>query len=107
MRMAGAETEARALAERAQQIAEQVTTPPGKVDFWGEQAYFAIAETHLAAGDVERAEQTMRGRLQAWERSGAQRSIARPPVSWPAAPRLAETGPRRADARPQRRGGRG
>ena len=56
MRMAGAETEARALAERAQQIAEQVTTPPGKVDFWGEQAYFAIAETHLANGDIERAE---------------------------------------------------
>ena len=76
MRMAGAETEARALAERAQQIAEQVTTPPGKVDFWGEQAYFAIAETHLAAGDVERAEEAMRGRLQAWERSGARRSIA-------------------------------
>jgi class 3 adenylate cyclase/tetratricopeptide (TPR) repeat protein len=76
-RMAGAETQARALAERAQRIAEQVTTPPGKVDFWGEQAYFAIAETHLAAGDIERAEETMRGRLQAWERSGAQRSIAR------------------------------
>jgi DNA-binding SARP family transcriptional activator/class 3 adenylate cyclase len=76
-RMAGAETRARALAERAQQIAEQVTTPPGNVDFWGEQAYFAIAETHLAAGDIERAEQAMQGRLQAWERSGAQRSIAR------------------------------
>ena len=94
-RMAGAETQARTLAERAQQIAEQVTTPPGNVDFWGEQAYFAIAETHLAAGDVERAEQAMQGRLQAWERSGAQRSIAGPPVSWPAAPRLAVTGPRR------------
>ncbi len=76
-RMAGAETEARTLAERAQHIAEQVTTPPGNVDFWGEQAYFAIAETHLAAGDIERAEQAMQGRLQAWERSGAQRSIAR------------------------------
>jgi tetratricopeptide (TPR) repeat protein len=76
-RMAGAETQARTLAERAQQIAEQVTTPPGNVDFWGEQAYFAIAETHLAAGEVERAEQAMQGRLQAWERSGAQRSIAR------------------------------
>jgi DNA-binding SARP family transcriptional activator len=76
MRMAGAETEARGLSERAQRIAEQVTTPPGKVDFWGEQAYFAIAETHLAAGDVDRAEETMRRRLQAWERSGAQRSIA-------------------------------
>jgi class 3 adenylate cyclase len=75
-RMTGADTQARTLAERAQQIAEQVTTPPGNVDFWGEQAYFAIAETHLANGDVERAEQTMRGRLQAWERSGAQRSIA-------------------------------
>jgi predicted ATPase/DNA-binding SARP family transcriptional activator/class 3 adenylate cyclase len=75
-RMAGAETEAAALAERVQRIAEQVTTPPGRVDFWGEQAYLAIAETHLAAGDVERAEQTMRGRLQAWERSGARRSIA-------------------------------
>jgi class 3 adenylate cyclase/DNA-binding SARP family transcriptional activator/tetratricopeptide (TPR) repeat protein len=77
MRMAGAETEARALAERAQLIAEHVTTPPGNVDFWGEPAYFAIAETQLAAGDVERAEQAMLGRLQAWERSGAQRSIAR------------------------------
>ena len=77
MRMAGAETEARTLAERAQQIAEHVTTPPGNVDFWGEPAYFAIAETHLAAGDIERAEQAMQGRLQAWERSGAQRSIAR------------------------------
>lgn len=76
MRMAGAEPQARALAERAQQIAEQVTTPPGRVDFWGEQAYFAIAETHLAAGEVERAEEAMRGRLQAWVRSGAQRSIA-------------------------------
>ncbi len=76
MRMAGAETQARALAERAQQIAEQVTTPPGKVDFWGEQAYFAIAETHLADGDIERAEEPMRGRLQAWERSGTRRSIA-------------------------------
>jgi class 3 adenylate cyclase/DNA-binding SARP family transcriptional activator/tetratricopeptide (TPR) repeat protein len=76
-RMAGDETQARTLAERAQQIAEQVTTPPGNVDFWGEQAYFAIAETRLAAGDVERAEQAMQGRLQAWERSGAQRSIAR------------------------------
>jgi hypothetical protein len=77
MRMAGAEIEARALAERAQLIAEHVTTPPGYVDFWGELAYFAIAETQLAAGDVERAEQAMLGRLQAWERSGAQRSIAR------------------------------
>ena len=76
-RMTGDETQARTLAERAQQIAEQVTTPPGNVDFWGEQAYFAIAETHLAAGDIERAEQAMEGRLQAWERSGAQRSIAR------------------------------
>ncbi len=76
MRLAGAEPQARALAERAQRIAEQVTTPPGKVDFWGEQAYFAIAETHLAAGDVARAEEAMRGRLEAWERSGARRSIA-------------------------------
>ncbi len=77
MRMTGADTQANDLAERAQLIAEQVTTPPGKVDFWGEQAYFAIAETQLTAGDVERAEETIRGRLQAWERSGAQRSIAR------------------------------
>jgi len=76
MRMAGRQPAARALSERAQQIAERVTTPPGNVDFWGEQAYFAIAETHLAAGDVDRAEETMRGRLQAWERSGARRSIA-------------------------------
>ncbi len=75
-RMASAETRARTLAERAQQIAEQVTTPPGKVDFWGEQAYFAIAETHLAAGEIERAEETMRGRLKAWQGSGARRSIA-------------------------------
>jgi DNA-binding SARP family transcriptional activator/class 3 adenylate cyclase len=77
MRMAGAEIEARGLSERAQRIAEHVTTPPGNVDFWGEQAYFAIAESQLAAGDVDRAEQAMLGRLQAWERSGAQRSIAR------------------------------
>jgi DNA-binding SARP family transcriptional activator/class 3 adenylate cyclase len=76
-RLAGAESQARALAERAEGIAEQVTTPPGRVDFWGEQAYLAIAETHLAAGDIEHAEQPMQGRLQAWERSGAQRSIAR------------------------------
>jgi len=75
-RLAGSESDARALAERAGRIAEQVTTPPGKVDFWGEQAYFAIAETHLANGDVERAEEEMRGRLEAWERSGAKRSIA-------------------------------
>ncbi len=60
IRMAGSEPRARALAERAQRIAEQITTPPGRVDFWGEQAYFAIAETHLAAGDVERAEEAMR-----------------------------------------------
>ena len=76
VRLAGSEPQARGLAERAQRIAEQVTTPPGKVDFWDEQAYFAIAESHLAAGDVERAEGAMRGRLEAWERSGAQRSIA-------------------------------
>jgi DNA-binding SARP family transcriptional activator len=75
-RMAGAESQARALAERAEEIAEQVTTPPGKVDFWGEQAYFAIAETHLAAGDIAPAEEAMRGRLEAWERNGARRSIA-------------------------------
>jgi DNA-binding SARP family transcriptional activator len=76
MRMTDCEQEANALAVRAQQIAEQVTTPPGQVDFWGEQAYFAIAETHLAAGNIEQAEQAMRGRLQAWEHSGARRSIA-------------------------------
>ncbi|HTA15919.1 MAG TPA: hypothetical protein VK781_13770, partial [Solirubrobacteraceae bacterium] len=76
MRMAGRESEARALAERAQQIAERVTTPPGRVDFWDEQAYFAIAETDLAAGEIERAEESMRARLEAWEGSGAQRSIA-------------------------------
>ncbi len=75
-RMAGDEPRARALAERAQQIAERVTTPPGTVDFWGERAYCAIAETQLAAGDVEPAEQAMRTRLQAWERAGACRSIA-------------------------------
>ncbi|MFI5004631.1 MAG: AAA family ATPase [Solirubrobacterales bacterium] len=75
-RLAGSEPQARALAERAQRIAEQVTTPPGRVDFWGDQAYFAIAETDLANGDVERAERAMRARLQAWERSGARRSIA-------------------------------
>lgn len=76
MRMAGREQEANALTERAQRIAEQVTTPPGRVDFWDEQAYFAIAETHLAAGEIEQAEEAMRGRLQAWERVGARRSIA-------------------------------
>ncbi len=76
MRMAGHEQEANALTERARQIAEQVTTPPGRVDFWDEQAYFAIAETHLAAGEIEQAEEAMRGRLQAWERVGARRSIA-------------------------------
>jgi DNA-binding SARP family transcriptional activator/class 3 adenylate cyclase len=76
MRMAGCEPDARALSERAQRIAEQVTTPPGYVDFWGEQAYCAIAEAHLAAGEVKPAEQAMQGRLPAWERSGARRSIA-------------------------------
>ena len=76
MRMGGCEADARSLSERAQQIAEQVTTPPGMVDFWGEQAYLAIAEIQLAKGDIEPAEETMRGRLQAWERSGARRSIA-------------------------------
>ena len=76
MRMAGAEPQARALAERAQRIAEGVTTPAGSVDFWGEQAYVAIAEAHLAAGDVARVEETMRARLAAWERGGARRSIA-------------------------------
>jgi DNA-binding SARP family transcriptional activator len=75
-RMAGAEPPARALAERAQRIAERVTTPPGRVDFWGEQAYVAIAETQLVAGDVARAEETMRVRLEAWEGNGARRSIA-------------------------------
>jgi tetratricopeptide (TPR) repeat protein len=76
MRLAGAEPQARALAERAEQIAEQVTTPPGKVDFWGEQAYLAIAETRVALGDIERTEEAMHVRLKAWERSGARRSIA-------------------------------
>jgi len=76
MRMTGADPQANALSERAQRIAEQVTTPPGKVDFWGEQAYCAIAETQLAAGEIERAEKTMQGRLKAWEQSQAQRSIA-------------------------------
>jgi class 3 adenylate cyclase/tetratricopeptide (TPR) repeat protein len=76
MRMAGCEPDARALSERAQRIAEQITTPPGYVDFWDEQAYCAIAEAHLAAGEMEPAEQAMQGRLVAWERSGARRSIA-------------------------------
>lgn len=75
MRLAGAEPQARALAVRADQIAEQVTTPPGKVDFWGEQAYLAIAENRVALGDIECAEEAMRLRLKAWERSGARRSI--------------------------------
>jgi tetratricopeptide (TPR) repeat protein len=75
-RMAGAESQARALAERAEGIAEQVTTPLGKVDFRDEQAYLAIGEAQLAAGDVERAQATMEGRLEASERSGARRSIA-------------------------------
>ena len=74
-RMAGDEPRARMLAERAQQIAEGVTTPPGTVDFWGERAYYAIAETQLAAGEVSRAETAMQVRLQAWERNGACRSI--------------------------------
>jgi tetratricopeptide (TPR) repeat protein len=74
-RMAGDEPRARALAERAQQLAEGVTTPPGTVDFWGERAYCAIAETQLAAGEVLPAETMMQARLQAWERSGACRSI--------------------------------
>ena len=75
-RLAGEEPRARALAERAQEIAERVTTPPGKVDFWGERAYCAIAETQLAAGEVAQAEQAMQARLQAWEQAGACRSIA-------------------------------
>ena len=105
VRMAGSETRARTLAERAQQIAERITTPPGKVDFWGEPAYLAIAETQLAAGDSARVEATMRGRLQAWERAGARRSIAT------TARILARCAEARgdwavggADARPQRRG---
>jgi DNA-binding SARP family transcriptional activator/class 3 adenylate cyclase len=76
MRLAGDEPKARALAARAQRIAEGITTPPGRVDFWGEQAYLAIAETHLAAGDIALAEEAMGARLAAWEHSGAQRSIA-------------------------------
>jgi DNA-binding SARP family transcriptional activator/tetratricopeptide (TPR) repeat protein len=76
VRLAGDATQACALAARAQQIAEQVTTPPGRVDFWGEQAYLAIAETQLAAGEVVLVEQAMQARLEAWERSGARRSIA-------------------------------
>jgi DNA-binding SARP family transcriptional activator/class 3 adenylate cyclase len=76
MRIAGEEAQARALALRAEKIALQVTTPPGQVDLAGEQAYCAIAETHLADGDIEHAEELMQGRLQAWERSGARRSIA-------------------------------
>ncbi len=75
-RLAGDEPQARALAERAQRIAEEITTPPGRVDFWGEQAHLAIAETHLANGHIEHAEEAMRARLQAWEQSGARRSIA-------------------------------
>ncbi len=72
----GTETRARELAERARQIAEHVTTPPGRVDLWGEPAYFAIAESLLWSGDVRGAEELMQSRLQAWERSGARRSIA-------------------------------
>lgn len=76
MRLVGSERQARVFAERARQIAQQVTTPPGKVDFWGEQAYIAIAETDLALGEIERAEEALRCRLGAWEQSRAQRSIA-------------------------------
>jgi tetratricopeptide (TPR) repeat protein len=75
-RLAGLEQEARTLAERALRIADRVTTPPGKVDFWGERAYLAIAETQLAAGDIARAEEALRARLEVWEGSGARRSIA-------------------------------
>jgi DNA-binding SARP family transcriptional activator/class 3 adenylate cyclase/tetratricopeptide (TPR) repeat protein len=75
MRMVDREQEARGLTERAQQIAEQVTTPLDRVDFWDEQAYFAIAETNLAAGDIELAEEAMGARLEVWERTGARRSI--------------------------------
>jgi ATP/maltotriose-dependent transcriptional regulator MalT len=66
----------RALAQRARRIAERVTTPPDRVDLWGEQAYLAIAETHMAAGDIALAEEPMEARLGAWERNGAHRSIA-------------------------------
>jgi hypothetical protein len=74
----GGHADARAgeLAERARQIAEHVTTPPGRVDLWGEPAYFAIAESLLWSGDVRGAEELMQGRLQAWEHSGARRSFA-------------------------------
>ncbi len=75
-RLAGDESQARDLAERARGIAERVTTPPGRVDFWGEPAYLAIAEADIAAGDSSRAEEMLRGRLRAWEQSGARRSIA-------------------------------
>jgi class 3 adenylate cyclase/tetratricopeptide (TPR) repeat protein len=75
-RLTGSEPQARALAKRAERIAEEITTPPGKVDFWGEQAYIAIAETHLTGGEVARAEEVLQGRLEAWEQSGARRSIA-------------------------------
>jgi DNA-binding SARP family transcriptional activator len=76
MRLVGREQEARAFSQRAREIAEQVTTPPGKVDFWGEQAYIAIAQSDLCAGEIERAERVLHSRLAAWERSGALRSIA-------------------------------
>ncbi len=75
LRIAGEDAQARELALRAQQIALHVTTPPGYVDLAGEQAYCAIAETHLAAGEIALAEELMQGRLLAWERSGARRSI--------------------------------
>jgi DNA-binding SARP family transcriptional activator/class 3 adenylate cyclase/tetratricopeptide (TPR) repeat protein len=75
-RLAGDESQARNLAERARGIAERVTTPPGRVDFSGEPAYLAIAEADIAAGDISRAQKMLRGRLQAWEQSGARRSIA-------------------------------
>ena len=75
-RLAGEESRARDLAERARGIAVRVTTPHGRVDFWGEPAYLAIIEADIAAGEISRAEEMLRGRLQAWEQSGARRSIA-------------------------------
>jgi len=76
MRMAGAQPQAQALARRAREIAEQVTTPPGMIDFWGEPAYLAIAETALEEGDTQIAQTLMGPRLEASERNRARRSIA-------------------------------
>lgn len=72
----GAYDEARALADRAEQLLEEVSAPPGGIFLFGTHAYTAIARVHLAAGEPDRGETLLSPVLEAAERSGWQEPAA-------------------------------